>query len=175
MPANPMIGEIQMFAGDFAPAGWAFCDGQLLSIAQFSALFSILGTLYGGDGRTNFGLPDLQERAPLHAGQGPGLTDRRLGVKGGAAEVALSVGQLPSHGHSLAASGAGRTGTPSAATLFATTADGDDVYGAASDMLDMAASTVGNSAGAGAPHPNRQPYLSINFVIALQGVFPSRS
>jgi len=97
--SEPFVGEIRMFAGNFAPRGWAFCDGQLLAVSQNDALFSLLGTIYGGDGRTTFGLPDMRGRTPLHAGQGPGLSNRRLGAKAGAENVTLTVNQLPSHRH----------------------------------------------------------------------------
>ncbi|HZD04287.1 MAG TPA: tail fiber protein, partial [Longimicrobiales bacterium] len=99
--SEPFVGEIRMFAGNFAPRGWAFCDGQLLAVSQNDALFSLLGTIYGGDGRTTFGLPDCRGRIPLHAGSGPGLTPRALGSKGGAGKVTLTVNQLPSHTHPL--------------------------------------------------------------------------
>ena len=97
--SEPFVGEIRMFAGNFAPRGWAFCDGQLLAVSQNDALFSLLGTIYGGDGRTTFGLPDMRGRIPIHAGHGPGLSERRLGAKGGAEQVTLTVNQMPSHGH----------------------------------------------------------------------------
>ena len=102
--SEPFVGEIRMFAGNFAPRGWAFCDGQLLAVSQNDALFSLLGTIYGGDGRTTFGLPDLRGRVPIHAGSGPGLSPRRLGAKAGAENVTLTVNQLPSHSHRLSGS-----------------------------------------------------------------------
>ena len=105
--SDPFIGEIKMFAGNFAPRGWALCDGQLLAVSQNDALFSLFGTIYGGDGRTTFGLPDLRGRIPIHAGSGPGLSPRRLGAKGGAENVTLTTAQLPAHKHDIFASSAG--------------------------------------------------------------------
>lgn len=173
--ANPFIGEIRMFGGNFAPRDFAFCNGQLLPISQYTALFSLLGTFYGGDGKTTFGLPDLRGRSPLHAGQGPGLTDRLQGESSGSPEVALSATEIPPHSHVLQASGApGTTGSPAPTVLYAAPSQGEVVYGPAGDPLDTAPELVGQ-AGSGLPHPNRQPYLGVNFIIALQGIFPPRS
>jgi len=169
--SQPFIGQITMFGGNFAPSSWAFCNGQLVPIAQNPALFSLLGTTYGGDGRINFALPDLRGRSPMHAGNGPGLSSRPLGQSGGSAEVSLSVSQIAAHNHGPRASGTGTTGTPSGAVLFA---EGETVYGAAGDTVPTAAATIGDE-GQGAVHQNRQPYQAVNFIIALQGVFPSRS
>lgn len=161
-----------MFAGNFAPRGWAFCDGQLLAVSQNDALFSLLGTIYGGDGRTTFGLPDLRGRIPIHAGQGPGLSNRRLGAKAGAEKVTLTVNQTPSHSHTLQAStAAADSGDPTGrVTAQATVADIYASVDATSAMSPTALTNIGGSRS----HTNLQPYLCINFIIALFGIYPSR-
>lgn len=169
--SDPFVGEIKMFAGTFAPRGWALCDGQLLSIPQYDALFSLLGTIYGGDGRTTFGLPELRGRVPLHQGTGPGLTPRAIGQKSGQETVTLSVAQLPPHGHTLNASAEQADATGAAGNLRART--GDDAYSTSPDVT--LASTAIAATGGGASHANVQPFLCINFIIALVGVYPSRS
>ena len=156
-----------MFAGNFAPRQWAFCDGQLLPISSNSALFSILGTTYGGDGRTTFALPDLRGRVPIHQGHGPGLSDYRLGQKSGAENVTLTVAQLPSHNHSVGGSESGATKGPENAVPGTPGA-----YSPSADV-QMAASMIGNTGG-NQGHPNLQPYTVVNFIIAVQGIFPSR-
>jgi microcystin-dependent protein len=168
---EPFIGQIMMFAGNFAPRGWATCDGQLLAISSNSALFSLLGTTYGGDGRTTFGLPDLRGRVPMHAGSGPGLSPRRLGEKGGAETVTLTVAQLPSHNHGVTASAPPAdaripTGKRPASTEGASYGAGQ----AAAMAADMVTPTGGSQA-----HDNMPPFGCINYVIALQGVYPSRN
>ena len=171
---DPFIGQIVMFGGSFAPRAWALCDGQLLAIAQNNALFSILGTTYGGDGRTTFGLPDLRGRVPIHAGNGAGLSNYRLGQKGGAENVTLTEAQLPPHQHTInAVAGTGNTSDPTAAH-FANTGDWDNEYSTAPVTVTMNPGAVA-SAGSGQQHPNVQPYQVINFIIALQGTYPSRS
>lgn len=174
--AEPFIAEIKMFAGNFAPRGFAFCNGQLLQISQNTALFSIIGTIYGGDGRTTTGLPDLGGRAALHAGHGPGLTDRRLGAKSGVTEVALTnANQLGAHSHGLHASSFdGPLNDPSGNTLAQNSAGAPQYAGAAD--VDMNSSAILPS-GSDSPqaHNNRQPYLVLNFIIALTGIFPSRN
>ena len=173
---DPFIGEIIMFGGNFAPRGWALCDGQLLDIASHSALFSILGTTYGGDGRTTFGLPDLRGRVPMHAGNGPGLTPRNLGQKFGAENVQLSTQEMPSHNHVAsmhAESTAAGTANPQGNMLA-----GGVFYAApvAADNRTMAAeSIVVNNTGGSQPHNNIQPVQVVNYIIALVGTFPSRS
>lgn len=172
---DPFIGEIRMFGGTFAPRNFAFCNGQLLPISQYTALFSILGTFYGGDGRSTFALPDLRGRSPLHAGQGPGLTSRSQGERSGSPEVALLESEIPLHSHALQASAApGTTGSPAASVLWAAASGSESTYGPAGDPLDAAPEMVGQ-AGSGQPHANRQPYLGVSFIIALQGVYPPRS
>lgn len=171
---DPFIAEIRIFTGNFPPKGWAFCNGQLLPISQNTALFSILGTMYGGDGRSNFGLPNLQDRVPIHAGTGPGLTPRQQGERGGSATVTLAPESLPPHSHPVPVSTAEATSTSPAGNLLAAT--GRDSYasdGARSPVLMNAAAVL--PSGGGLPHNNLQPYLSLNFIIALVGIYPPRA
>ncbi len=177
--SDPFIAEIRIFAGNFAPRSWAFCSGQLLPIAQNTALFSLIGTTYGGDGRTTTALPDLRSRFPMHAGRGPGLSDRRLGARGGAASVTLSSLEIPAHRHPILASGdPATTGNPVPATSedpeVAYAAPTANAYGDRTDPVRMASQTLGDTGG-GQPHENRQPFLGLSFIICLQGVYPSRS
>lgn len=168
---EPLLGQIILFAGNFAPRGWAFCDGQLLPISSNSALFSILGTTYGGDGRTSFALPDLRGRVPMHAGSGPGLSPRSIGQKVGTENVTLTDEQIPSHSHELKASPL----PPDSATPGNTVLGATQIYNSAvSPLVDMNAGAVGSVGGSQA-HNNMQPTLVTNYIIALQGVFPSRS
>jgi microcystin-dependent protein len=171
--SEPFIAEIRVFAGNFAPRGWALCNGQLLPIAQNTALFSLVGSTYGGDARTTFALPDLQGRAPMHPGRGPGLTDRRLGDRGGVEAVTLTEAQMPNHPHQ--ARGVAFPGNSSDASggAIAQANDGSNLYGA-SPNADMSAEAVGVTGGSQA-HNNMQPFLSLNFIIALQGLYPPRS
>ena len=168
--SEPFIAEIKIFGGNFAPRNWAFCDGQLLPIAQNTALFALIGTTYGGDGRTTTALPNLQGRAPMHPGNGPGLTSRRLGQRGGVDTVSLSESQIATHAHSLTSLPSADPPTP-AATVGLGNAPLD---AAATNLGNMAAGVVGNTGG-GQPHNNQQPYQEMAFIIALQGLFPSRS
>ncbi len=170
--SEPFIAEIRIFAGNFAPRGWALCDGQTLPIAQNTALFSILGTTYGGDGRTTLGLPDLRGRHPIHPGNGAGLTPRRLGERLGSASVVLSTAEIPSHDHAMQASAEATTGTPSNAVALGT--PGSNTYGPATDLAALDPETLGSTGGSQA-HSNLQPYLAMTFIIAVQGLFPSRS
>ncbi|MDD9945571.1 MAG: tail fiber protein [Myxococcales bacterium] len=173
--SEPFIAEIRMFAGNFAPSGWAFCNGQVLPIDQNTALFSLLGTTYGGDGRTTVGLPNLQGRAPMHPGRGPGLTARRLGEPGGSTTVTLSEAQIPSHSHSAAAlSSPANTGAPTNAIMARAFRGPPQVYAEASTGL-LPLGPVLSTEGGGQSHNNLQPYLAINFIIALVGLYPSRS
>jgi microcystin-dependent protein len=173
--SEPFVGEIRIFAGNFAPRGYAFCDGQLLAISQNDALFSLLGTIYGGDGRTTFGLPDLRGRIPIHAGTGPGLSARRLGHKGGQESVTLITNQLPSHGHPLKATSAtGNTPTPATNEMLATAAGGSQVYFNREDDLESMNSSAISSVGGSRSHTNLQPFLCVHFIIALFGIYPSR-
>lgn len=172
---DPFVGEIRMFAGTFAPRGWAFCNGQLMPIAQNTALFSLLGTTYGGDGKTNFALPDLQGRAPLQPRQGPGLMSYDLGQSGGESNVVLNSTHLPSHSHEAAASSAGGSQSAPQAGLWASAGRGrPPLYtDAANGTVAMAGSAL-STAGGGQPHNNMQPFLAVSFIIAMQGVFPAR-
>ena len=172
--SEPYVGEIRMFAGNFAPRGWSFCDGQLLSVSQNDALFSLLGTIYGGDGRTTLGLPDLRGRIPIHAGSGPGLSTRRLGAKAGAEKVTLVLNELPSHTHPFQAANVPATtrdpvGTPGRAPAIAS----GDIYIDEEDEQNLNASAV-SSIGGSQSHTNMMPYICINFIIALVGIYPSR-
>lgn len=168
---EPFVGQLMMFAGNFAPRGWAACDGQLLAVAQNDALFSLLGTIYGGDGRTTFGLPDLRGRIPVHAGTGPGLSQRRLGAKGGAEKVTLTSNQLPSHTHDLYADGGqGDSDSPSGNTLAYDNREKQYSTGAPDVSMNTGITAVGGSRS----HDNMAPYLVLNYNIALFGIYPSR-
>lgn len=173
--SEPFIAEVRIFAGNFAPRGWAFCNGQLLPINGNEALFSLIGTIYGGDGRTTFALPDLRGRAPIHAGRGPGLSEYRIGERGGAETVTLQATEIPAHNHGFnvpAQSGDGSTDEP-IGNFPAKGSNGETVYANDSNG-SMGPGTTGN-AGGNQPHNNIQPYLAVNYIIALVGLFPSRS
>jgi microcystin-dependent protein len=174
---EPFIGEIRIFAGTFAPDGWALCNGGLLSIAQFTALFSILGTTYGGNGTTNFALPNLQGCSPLQQGFTPGLTERDLGEEGGAADVTLGTAEMAGHTHLASAStSSGTSGSPGGA-VWAKASFGKvavNLYSTAAPNVVMSPAATGPNGG-NLPHNNMQPYLSVNFIIALAGIFPQRS
>lgn len=171
--SDPFVAEIRMFGGNFVPKGWAFCDGQLLPIAQNTALFSLLGTTYGGDGKSTFGLPDLRGRAPMHHGQGQGLTDRVVGESGGAESVTLTPAQIPSHTHNVALPSVNTTATTSDGHNNLPARTAENTYASTGTAVDMASAASGNSGGS-QPHNNLQPYLTVSFIIALQGVFPPR-
>ena len=173
--SEPFIAEIKIFAGNFAPRSWAFCNGQLLPIAQNTALFSLVGTIYGGDGRTTFGLPNLQGRAPMHPGYGPGLSPRQLGQGGGAESVTLTAAQMSSHAHQAQGSlNAANANVPSELTLLGVTPTQYTYASGSEDNVDMAPDSLATTGG-GQPHSNMQPYLAINFIIALLGTYPERS
>lgn len=168
------LGEIRMFAGNFAPTGWAFCQGQLLPIAQNQALFSLLGTTYGGDGRTSFALPDLRGRVPVGFGQGPGLSNRVIGEKFGSELVTLNINQMPSHNHTVnAVTTEGNQNLPTN-SLPANTKALDKEYSDANANTTMKATMV-NPTGGNQPFGVSQPSLGVNFIIALQGIYPSRN
>jgi microcystin-dependent protein len=173
--ADPFVAEIRIFPFNFAPKGWAWCDGQLLPLSQNTALFSLLGTTYGGNGKSNFALPDLQGRAPMHPGQGPGLSLHDLGETGGSETVTLLESEIPSHSHTVRAStGDAEDGTPTGNT-FARTDNGSAYLPApAASPVMMSPSTIA-PVGGDQPHNNLQPYLTFYFCIALQGVFPPRT
>lgn len=168
--SEPFVGEIRMVGFNFAPIGWALCNGQLLPIAQNTALFSLLGTTYGGNGVSTFGLPDLRSRAPMHPGSGPGLAPRNLGQGYGSESVVLSTAQMPAHGHPIEASQLqANRGNPVGGRQATTR---DPVYAASCASAPGLASAP---AGGAQAHPNMQPSLVVNFIIALQGVFPPRT
>ena len=177
--ANPFVAEIRIFGFNFAPKGWALCNGQLLPISQNTALFSLLGTIYGGNGQSTFGLPDLQGSAPLQAGQGPGLSLRDLGETGGEQTVTLLDTEMPLHSHTAAsanATGAGTLLSP-AGNIWANASSRRatvNLYAAGPGNAAMDPATL-SVAGGSQPHNNMPPYLGLNFCIALQGVFPPRS
>lgn len=169
---EPFLGEVRWFAGNFAPRGWATCDGQLLAISQNSALFSLLGTIYGGDGRTTFGLPDMRGRGMVHEGNGPGLRVRRLGEKAGSENVTLNENQLPSHTHTLRADSTGGDSVlPDDRVL--SQVGRLRVYDDAANA-DMGATSI-KSTGSSQSHNNMQPNLALTCIIATQGIYPSRS
>ena len=174
--SDPFLAEIVMFAGNFAPRGWALCDGQLLAISQYSAVFSLLGTTYGGDGRTTFALPDMRGRVAIHPGNGPGLSDYRQGPGGGAESVTLTTNNLPAHSHSIATGGAGTQASPSGAYLgdYGSSAPPSGPYSTSASGGTMAAGAVSNTGG-GQSFKVIQPWCGVQFIIALQGTFPSRS
>ena len=175
--ADPFVAEIRIFPFNFAPKGWAFCDGQLLPISQNTALFSLLGTTYGGDGRSNFALPNLQGCAPMHPGQGPGLSLYDLGESAGSETITLLTTEIPQHSHALTASNEiGEDRKPGNEAMARST--GGPLYGpvpvAPATLVAMADQAV-PPAGGDAPHNNLMPYLTLNFCIAMQGVYPPRT
>jgi len=175
--SNPFVAEIRIFAGNFAPSGWAKCDGQILPLSQNTALFSLLGTTYGGDGRSNFALPNLQGCAPMQAGQGPGLSLRDLGETGGEPTVTLLQSEMPAHPHGATGSSNPADQTPAANNVWAAGSQrGQFVYSDAGPTSQSSMSPQALSiAGGNLPHNNMPPYLGVTFIIALQGVFPARS
>lgn len=170
--SEPFVAEVRIFAGNFAPRGWAFCNGQLLPISQNTALFSLIGTTYGGDGRTTTALPNLQGRAPMHPGRGPGLTDRRLGQRGGVETVTLTEAQMPNHTHTLRATSEDGNRQDPAGKAFAR---GTPMYLPPPQTTAAMDPEVLPQAGCSQAHNNLQPFLVINFIIALVGLYPSRS
>jgi len=169
--SEPFIGEIRVFGFNFPPRDWALCDGQLLPISQNTALFSLLGTTYGGDGRTTFGLPDLRGRVAIHPGQGPGLSDYRWGEKGGVENVTLIPGQIPSHNHPVGCSSDDANAGAPPGNYPASV--GSPIY-SNSKNANMNPAVIGNTGGSQS-HTNVQPYLGVYHCIALQGIYPSRS
>ena len=171
--AQPYVGEIRMFAGNFAPAGWMFCSGQLLPISENETLFQLIGTTYGGDGESTFALPDLQSRVPIHMGTGPDGNTYQLAETGGVEEVTLTTNQIPIHTHAFLGSSAAATLTSPSGTVVGTSAQ--------VDYLTIAQPTVALNAnsiapvGGSQPHTNLQPYLTLNFIISLFGIFPSQT
>jgi microcystin-dependent protein len=173
--SEPFVAEIRIFAGNFAPRGWAFCDGTLLQIAQNTALFSLIGTIYGGDGRVTTALPDLRGRAPMHSGNGPGLTSRQIGQRGGTQTETLTESQMPNHSHTMnAVANPSTTFAPSATGSSMARSIGGAAYASTAPNVSLDGSPLAGAGGGGA-HPNEQPFLAMNFIIALVGVYPSRS
>jgi len=174
--ADPFVAEIRIFPFNFAPKGWAFCDGQLLPISQNTALFSLLGTTYGGNGQSNFALPDMQGNAPMHPGQGPGLSLHDLGEMGGSDNVTLLESEIPAHNHSMMAQNQpAQLDAPGPDRTFSRSSGGF-AYKASpyNQIVQLSANMIG-PAGGDQPHNNMMPYLTLNFCIALQGVFPPRT
>jgi microcystin-dependent protein len=177
--SNPFVAEIRIFPFNFAPLGWAFCNGQLLPLSQNTALFSLLGSTYGGDGRSTFGLPNMQGNAPMNPDQGPGLSQHDLGETGGSTTVTLLASEMPQHSHSIncvdGSRISGQIGQPGNAILVKTSGTPPNAYvSGGSPNLQLAPSAL-SSIGGSQPHNNLMPYLTLNFCIALQGVFPPRS
>jgi microcystin-dependent protein len=177
--SQPFVGEIRIFAGNFAPLDWAFCNGALIPISQFDVLFNLIGTTYGGDGQSTFALPNLQSRVPIHMGTGSSGTTYLIGQQAGVENVTLLVGQMPSHNHVLASAGGTPALAPSASTILATTATSthagsNAIYGPTPATQTLNPAIIKNDGGS-QPHSNLQPYLAVNFIISLFGVFPSRS
>jgi microcystin-dependent protein len=175
--SNPFVAEIRIFAGNFAPTGWAQCDGQVLPLSQNTALFSLLGTTYGGDGKSNFALPDFRGSAAMFWGQGPGLSLYDIGQKGGSQNVTLLQSELPAHSHNVHLTNLqGTTNIPDPAGGFIMGRATSNAYltGQNANAVTMNPSAIG-LAGGSLPHNNMQPYLCLTFIIALQGVFPPRS
>ena len=172
--ADPFVAEIRIFPFNFAPKGWAWCDGQLLPLSQNTALFSLLGTTYGGNGKSNFALPDLQGRAPMHPGQGPGLSLHDLGETGGSETVTLLESEIPSHSHAMRASLDDADLKIASPTRSLAKTQGGAAYTTSTSPLAGMSGNALAPAGGDAPHNNMQPFLTFFFCIALQGVFPPR-
>lgn len=174
--SNPFLAEIRIFTGNFAPKGWAQCDGQILPLSQNTALFSLLGTTYGGDGKSNFALPNMQGNAPMQAGQGPGLSLRDLGEIGGEQTVTLLQTEMPVHAHTAQAGAGGGQPPPTSNTWGSGVKTGPSFYNASASGTNAAMNPFSVSiAGGSQPHNNMPPFLGLMFIIALQGVFPPRS
>jgi microcystin-dependent protein len=171
--SQPYVGEIRIFAGNFAPVGWAFCNGQELAISQNDVLFNLIGTTYGGDGQNTFALPDLQSRVPVHMGQGPGLQNYVIGERGGVESVTLSINQIPIHNHAfLASTGAGGSGTPQDNIIASPPVA--KVYRATTPSDPLAANMI-QPVGGSQPHDNLMPYVAIHYIISLYGIYPTQS
>lgn len=171
---DPFVAEIRIFPFNFAPKGWAFCDGQILPLSQNTALFSLLGTTYGGDGKSNFALPNFQGNVPMHPGQGPGLSLHDLGETGGTEQVTLLESEMPNHSHALRANTAVADQPVPSSSRCLTRSNGGNAWNTTFTASPMADNAV-VVAGGGQPHNNLQPYLTLSFCIALQGVYPPRT
>ena len=173
--SSPYVGEIRMFAGNFAPAGWMFCDGQLLPISENETLFNLIGTTYGGDGQETFALPNLQSRIPLHMGQGSGLSNYQLAESGGTESVTLTVNQIPSHSHPAACNnGAGASSSNPNAATWSKADTANYLNGARTGFMGTSA-IMTTPDGGSQPHDNMQPFLCVNFIISLFGIFPTQN
>jgi len=175
--SDPYIGEIRMFGGTFAPRKWGFCNGTYMPISGNESLYSLITTLYGGDGRTTFALPEMRGRIPVHQGQGPGLTNRLIGQRYGVESVQLSTSQIPPHSHPMCASTYDATSSNAIARVLAKTTSPDVIYApdeVSADLVALDDSAVSNT-GSGDYHNNMMPYCGINFIICLQGIYPPRS
>ena len=173
--SQPFVGQIIAVGFNFAPQGWALCDGSLLAISEYSTLFNLIGTTFGGDGQSTFGLPDLRGRAALGMGQGSGLQSYALGQSGGVESVALSSSQAGSHTHALAAAATATTPTPGPSVVLGTPAAADPIYATAGAGAALTSAAVAPTAGGGLPHENRQPSLAVTYIISLFGIFPSQA
>jgi microcystin-dependent protein len=171
--SEPFVGEIRMFGGSFAPAGWAFCSGQLIPISENETLFNLIGTTYGGDGQETFQLPDLQGRIPIHAGQGPGLQNYQIGERAGVESVTLTTPQIPIHSHPMIASTNVATATGAAGNVLASTIV-TKLYVEDVDDVAMSANAI-SPAGGSQPHDNMMPFLVVSFIISLFGIFPTQN
>lgn len=175
--SNPYLAEIRMFGGNFAPRGWALCNGQILPISQNTALFSLLGTFYGGNGQSNFALPDLQGRSPMHWGNGAGLSPRSIGEEGGENSVTLLSTEMPQHSHAIsgaAIAGSNPGATPFANTLFTNSSPNQLYATALTNLVPLAPQSI-TIQGGSLPHNNQQPYLAVTFIICMSGIFPARN
>ena len=180
--SQPYVGQIMIFGGNFAPAGWMLCQGQLLAISEFETLFNLIGTTYGGDGQSTFALPDLRGRAPLHMGAGPGFSSYVIGQSAGVEIVTLTTQQLPIHNHQVLAASNGDANTPGTGTLLANEGGADaskvSIYAPFDanpvNMTTLLPTSIAASGGS-QPHENRQPFLVLNYIISLFGVFPSQT
>lgn len=172
--SQPYIGEVRLFGGNFAPVGWNFCDGSLLSIAQWSALFNLIGTTYGGDGLNTFGVPDLRGRAVIHQGTGAGLSPYVIGQPVGVENVTVTTQQMALHPHTFSGNNSGGTSpNPATTAVLAAAPTGYDIYDGTGTPTALIARSVSNTGGS-APHNNRQPCLAITYIIALEGIYPSQ-
>ncbi len=176
MPAEPLLGQIMLVGFSFAPRGWAFCDGQVLAIAQNEALFALVGTTYGGDGQATFALPDLRSRVPIHQGNGPGLSNYSMGQVGGTESVTLTINEMPAHTHTLGEAAINSDSKSPVGAVVPGNVSGTNtnIYSTAATDSNMAPNIVATG-GASQPHNNIQPFVTINYCIALEGIFPSRN
>mgnify|MGYP000950065622 FL=1 len=174
LDGDHFIGEVKLFGGNFLPQGWAFCNGQLLPIAQYQGLFALIGTAYGGDGKTTFGLPNLQARVPVGVGQGPNLSNRTRGQSGGQVTVTLTTEQLPQHSHVAASSEAKGNQKSPAGRGWSATADGANAYASGTANTTLKADALA-ATGEGKPHNNLPPYLCVSYIIAIEGYTPERA